>query len=104
MKASDFVFCVNNSEGDEYITFPITSTEYWNENGCICDGQEDHDVRELLPDGFSNSMEGTWEYNGAAEEGKQKLLDAGFVHSDALDDFINNYDARLKAWQEANPR
>ena len=101
MKASDFVFCVNTSEGEDYITFPITSLEYWNENGCICDGQEDDDVRELLPRGFSNTMEGTWEYNGDWTEGKQKMLNAGFVYSDAVDDFINNYEKRLKAFQES---
>lgn len=102
MKASDFVFCVDISNDPDYPCFPITSAEYWKENECICDGQEDEDIESVLPDGFHNLMEGTWEYNGSWQEGKQKLLDAGFVYNDALDDFINNYDSRLKSLLSAD--
>ena len=100
MKASDFVFCADiaNSYEGEGVVFCITSAEYFKENGCICDGQEDHDIEEVLPPRFGNVAEGQWEYYGGTwEEGKQKLLDAGFVYNDELDDFINHYEERRKA-------
>jgi hypothetical protein len=92
MKASDFVFCVDITNDPDCPSFCITSQEYWNENECICDGQEDEEIEKHLPDRFHNLMEGTWEYAGSSwQEGKQKLLDAGFVYNDALHEFINNY-------------
>lgn len=100
MKASDFVFCVDLSNDPDYPSFPITSAAYWEENECICDGQEDEDIEKVLPDGFHNVMEGTYEYNGDWQEGKQKLLDAGFVFNEVLDDWINHYEERRKAKYE----
>lgn len=103
MKASDYVFCVDTSHEEDGVAFCITSAAYFEENGCLCDGQEDADIDEVLPPKFANLMEGSWEYYGESwQEGKQKLLDAGFVYSDELDDFINGYEERLKAFQEAH--
>src|SRR5574338_876789 len=105
MKASDFVFCVDtaHAEDGDGVAFCVTSAAYFEENGCLCDGQEDSDIEELLPPNFHNLMEASWEYSGGSwEEGKQKMLDAVFVYSDELDDFINGYEERLKAFQEAH--
>ncbi len=96
MSPSDFVFCVDINDPDSP-AFCITSKAYWDENECICDGQEDHDIEECLPPKFGNLAEGQWEYYGKPEDGKQALLDAGFVYCDPLDDFINGYEARRKA-------
>lgn len=94
MKASDFVFCVDLTD-PEFQAFPITSSKYFEENGCVCDGQEDEEISNLLPSGFENLMEGHWEYiYGTLEQGKQALLDAGFVYNDDLHEFINNYDPK----------
>lgn len=93
MKASDFVFCVDLVNDPDSHAFCITSAEYFEENGCICDGQEDDDIENLLPPRFGNLAEGQWEYYGGTwEQGKQKLLDAGFVYNDELHKFINHYD------------
>lgn len=90
MKASDFVFCVDlGDESQAY--FCITSSEYFEENGCINDGGDDENVSNFLPRGFSNSAEGTWEYNGDWRIGKEKLLAVGFVYNEDLHEFINNY-------------
>lgn len=99
MQPSDYLFCIDLSDPD-YPNFCLTSKEYWDERGTLDDCL---DEVEGLPDGFSNSMEAMWEYYaGSTEEGKQKLLDAGFVYSDEMDDFINGYAERLKEFQKSH--
>lgn len=98
MKASDFVFCVDITNDPDCPSFCVTSAEYFKENGCLCDGQEDEQIEEVLPPRFGNLMEACWEYYGGTwEQGKQAMLDAGFVYNDELHDFINNYEARHQA-------
>lgn len=86
MKPSDFLFCVDTSNDPDYPSFCLTSKEYWDEEGHLDDCLSEI---ECLPDGFHNAMEACWEYVGPVEEGKQKLLDAGFVHSPEMDSYIN---------------
>lgn len=103
MKASDFVFCADTSHEEDGVCFCITSAAYFEENGCISDGQEDADIEEVLPPRFGNVAEGQYEYYaGTWQEGKQKLIEAGFVYNDELDDFINGYEDRLKEFQKAH--
>lgn len=92
MKASNFVFCIDQTE-DGANCFYITSAKYFKKNGCVAYGDEDDDVYELLPDNFIISMEGMWEYDGDWRDGKEELLSAGFVYSDELHKFINDGNA-----------
>lgn len=89
MKASELVFCVDFSCEDEAY-FSISTSEYFEENGCTNDsGDDDENISNLLPCGFSNSMEASWEYDGDWRDGKEKLLAAGLVYSEELHDSVN---------------
>lgn len=97
MKTSDFYFCVDNTDPNNHGQFCLTSIEYWNENECLDDCLSEIECLDDSELPFGNTQEACWEYynkklTGAAltEVGKQALLDAGFVYSDKMHDFINN--------------
>jgi hypothetical protein len=86
MKSSDYLFCVDyENSDDELAMFCFTSKDYWNKNGHLDDCLDELD----LPAGFYNAMEATWEYEGTVEDGMKALLDAGFIYSQEMHDFIN---------------
>lgn len=91
MNPSDFLFCVEECEG----SFCLTSKEYWEDEGHLDDCLSEIDC---LPEGFANLMESTWEYYDPnitdpaklVQEGKRKLLEAGFVWSEEMNQYINS--------------
>lgn len=88
MQPSDYLFCIDDTNDPGNDVFCFTSKEYWDENDVLDDCLSEIDC---LPPKFHNLMEAMWEYAGAStEEGKQNLLDAGFVFSSEMDSFINN--------------
>ena len=91
MKSSDFLFCVSEEDG----SFCLTSKEYWEAEGVLDDCLAEIDC---LPEGFHNLMEATWEYYDPSitdlgelvQVGKKKLLEAGFVWSEDMNQFLNS--------------
>ena len=71
------------SDEDRYPVFWITPKEFWDEKGkCYDDCPE-------LPDGFSNSQESAWEFNGTRKEAEAALAaNPAFVLDPAFVEFI----------------
>ena len=107
----DLLYCVDRSgsyadEGDEDadIYFCITPREYFERRGCLDDcfenwdpEKEDYDVE--LPPGFHNAAESSFQFSlntGLSREDAiayacKQLEAIGIEHSQAMDDYINNY-------------
>lgn len=56
--------------------FTIVLKEFWDEEGEI---DPDADLEEILPDGFYNLADASFEYEGETSEGYDALIEAGFV-------------------------
>lgn len=84
MKPSDYLFCMDYS--DEEVVFCFTSKEYWDEYQTLddCLGSI-----KCLPPKFHNTAEACWGYLGTVEQGKNALLEAGFIYSPDMDILIN---------------
>lgn len=91
-QSNGYYFYVDDAEEDGYLPFFIVSKEYWNRERCIEDRHITKDIKDFLPVGFCESGESTFEYgtwetdslfvprfdSAAIEEGKAKLIAAGF--------------------------
>ncbi|HEY4755762.1 MAG TPA: hypothetical protein VIH28_06895 [Ignavibacteriaceae bacterium] len=73
MKASDFYFQLSNNDGDYF--FLITPRTYYDSQGCLSD--ESGIADGILPEGFSELAESTYEYNKEPQLGRQILIDIG---------------------------
>ena len=88
-KTSDYYFFVDD-EDEENKYFCIVTKEFWRKNECLDDCADIEALEELLPKGFSESMESTYQYikrNLSDEEafkiGFNLLIELGFeqVHN-----------------------
>lgn len=76
--AGKYYFMLFKAGDDGEQGFGIVGKRFWNENHTFDDrliGDEQFD--SILPSGF-NASEREWRYAGSREEGRKKLLDAGF--------------------------
>lgn len=65
--------------GDDNEDFGIVTKAMWQNGPTLDENFESDDAfSEALPEGFYSTGEGVWGYEGDSEEGRQKLLDAGF--------------------------
>jgi hypothetical protein len=85
LNKEDYYFDPDTEEEFEYLSgekggpphFNIVSKRFWDMYGHLDDGVNQSNVK--LPKGFSEAMEGCFEFDGTKEEGIKKLLDAGFL-------------------------
>jgi hypothetical protein len=75
-KAKDYLFAVY-PEGDSF-GICIVSREYWNENKCIDDQHFEGSIDSILPKGFDEVSEATFDFNGPLEQAIALLTEAGF--------------------------
>ncbi len=73
MKPQDFYFELSKNEDEAF--FLITPKAYYDKEGCLSD--ESGLADEILPSGFCELAESTYEYNGTPENGRQLLIDLG---------------------------
>lgn len=73
MEAKDFYFEL--SQNAEECVFLITPRHYYDIEGVLSD--ESNVAGDLLPEGFSELTESTYEFNGTPEVGRQLLIDIG---------------------------
>lgn len=78
MKASDFYFQLSKN-GDEHF-FLITPKAFYDTEGCLSD--ESGIADEILPVGFGEACESTYEYDGDPDLGRQHLLNIGMKEID----------------------
>lgn len=58
--------------------FFITPKKFYDKNGCLSD-KNNVVPKNVLPNGFFELAESTYEYDGLIAEGKESLLKAGFI-------------------------
>lgn len=74
MEAKDFYFQVSKGpDGEDF--FYITPKEYYDREGGLSD--ESGVADEVLPEGFGETMESIYEYEGNSQVGRQILLNLG---------------------------
>lgn len=73
MEAKDFYFEVCRDVSNTF--YLITPKSYYDREGCLSD--ESGVANDILPAGFFELAESTYEFEGTPEEGRQKLLDIG---------------------------
>jgi hypothetical protein len=74
MEAKDFYFQVSKGpDGEDF--FYITPKEYYDREGGLSD--ESGVADEVLPEGFGETMESIYEYEGNSQVGRQILLSLG---------------------------
>jgi hypothetical protein len=75
MKSSDYLFGVY----PEYSEICIVERSFWVEHGYMDDRHFSGKIDDILPDGFDEVSECTFEFlNGSLEDGIVALLKAGF--------------------------
>lgn len=74
MEPKDFYFELSHNASGTF--FLITPVAYYETEGCLSDKSGVADA--VLPKGFYELMESTYEYDGNIEIGRQILLDLGF--------------------------
>ena len=86
-KPSDFYFAVDRAKDpqDEWDidTIVITTKAYYDKTGYWCDNDR-MKIGTVLPNGFCDIMESVYEYDGNIEEGRQVLLNAGFIENNKI--------------------
>lgn len=78
MQGKDFYFQMQTNQDGTF--FLITPKRFYDSEGCLCD--ESGVADEAVPPGFTESSESTYEFDGAAPIGRQRLLEFGFVEID----------------------
>lgn len=73
-KASDFYFQLSHNQEEEHF-FLIVLRSFYDKEGCLSD--ESGVADEILPPGFGEACESTYEYDGNPELGRQLLLNLG---------------------------
>lgn len=73
MKPQDFYFELSKNEDESF--FLITPKAYYDTEGCLSDESGLADA--ILPSGFCELAESTYEFNGNPETGRQLLIDLG---------------------------
>lgn len=91
MQGSDYYFqLVDDEETQEEFcgsVFYITERSYFDANNHLDAGGKGRDAlfkNNIMPSGFAETMEAIWSYNGCEQEGKGKLIAAGFVEKEML--------------------
>lgn len=94
VEGKDFVFMLIPSSREEKMQyFCISPKEYWDKNHCMYDRHLSKILKGVLPEGFIEEGEGAFTYKASYSlttheysctddniaEGRQKLLDCGFV-------------------------
>lgn len=96
MKPSDYLFCVDHANStEESALFVFTPASHWNQFRCLDDSGEDI---EGLPEDFMQLMESCYEYynptcltgEAVIAAGLKELVNAGFVHSPDMSEWMNN--------------
>ncbi len=78
MKASDYLFA-RYDNGIDGTDFCIVSRQYWEEHNVINDIHFQGRINLILPSGFDEISESTFQYySGTADDGEKALLAAGF--------------------------
>jgi hypothetical protein len=90
-KASDYYFMVIDGEDEEDDSYlGIVSKEFWSVNECLDDTSIHSELKNILPKGFTETMESMFEYYKPSdsyeppdiEKGKEILLELGFEEID----------------------
>jgi hypothetical protein len=81
-KGSDFYFAHAEDELIEGGVYTIVPKKYWDKNKRLLD--ENQIAADLLPNGFFELSEGMYEYDGKSNEGKELLINAGFIENSEL--------------------
>jgi len=81
MKGTDFYFqLIHNPRHEPAYTFLITPKGYYDIEGALSD--ESGIADGILPEGFGELMESTYEFVGTSEVGRQMLIDIGMTEID----------------------
>lgn len=89
MKCSDYYFQVYQDDGeysdpDDYdgeypFWFVIVDRDHYDRTGCLNDDTGKQLNKSLKKFGFGEAMESTYEYRGGHTDGREKLLQLGFI-------------------------
>lgn len=85
---TQFYFEVCNDPGSEESidSFVIVSKEFWDEHGHLDDSVSEQ-LEGILPANFYELCEAVYEFDGSVEEGRQALLELGFIEKTLTDTF-----------------
>jgi len=95
----DFYFNVGDFN-DEGLIVTLVYVDYFNEHGCVADDLGSYNLSQNVIDALNNAgvygdgelMESVWEVRAGftAQQVRQNMIQAGFVQSNELDNFLNN--------------
>ena len=87
MQASDVIFAVGEQDGMTYFTF--VEKAFFAQNGHLDDSIRDRLIDEdIIPDGFYDLDESSFEYDGDKDDAITVLNKAGFTSSKTLNNYL----------------
>lgn len=88
MNPSDFYFNVKFYEEEGMTAAILCPIEFFEDHGHLSDDLDG--IEDILPDGFYECTDATFETEFDVEEAKEILKSAGFVSHKSFDAYINN--------------
>jgi len=84
-----FAIGYDDPSNTQYASIVIVDKAYWEKEGFMNDGIGDQSFDDdTIPHGIYNSMEATWETELPIEKARAAMLEAGFVESKELTEFV----------------